>query len=118
MKLKTLLIGLMILFISFQTFALHKAQYYPTGEVAEVDGYYVDGRLSKLTFFHKTGEVEKVQEFVDDKVSKVTAYHKTGEVKGVLEYVDGKVSKTTLYHKNGEVKSSNKWVDKLLNFSF
>ena len=111
MKLKTLLIGLMILVISFQTFALHKAQYYPTGEVAEVDGYYVDGRLSKLTFFHKTGEVEGVEEYVDGRLSKATIYYKTGEVKEVDEYVDGRSSKATVYWKRGDVYAVQEYID-------
>ena len=82
MKLKILLIGLIV---SFQTFALSKTFYYPTGEV------------------------KQVQEFVDGKASKDTAYYKTGEVGGVKEYIDGKKSKTTHYRKNGEIKNIEKY---------
>ena len=68
---KKLLIGLMTLAISFQTFATTKTSYYPTGEVEEVEEH-VDGEVSKVTIYYKTGEVKSVREFVDSKLSNVT----------------------------------------------
>jgi len=87
MKLKTLLIGLMALVISFQTFATTetKTLYYSTGEVKEVDEY-VDGKSSKVTGYRKTGEAEWVKEFVNGKILKVVGYYNTGEVNQVDEY--------------------------------
>jgi len=85
LKLKTLLIGLMASAISFQTFAFAEPQYYPTGGIDQVQEY-IEGKISKKTFYHKTGEFERVQEYIDGKISKVTVYYKTGEVKSIDEY--------------------------------
>ena len=84
---KTLLIGLMTLVISFQTFALSETRYYPTGEVKEVEEF-VDGKLSKVTIYYKTGEIEEIQEYVNGKKSKTTNYYKTGEVWYVKKVLD------------------------------
>jgi len=88
---KKLLIGLMVLAISFQTFALSETAYYPTGEVSAV-GKFVNGKISEATLYHKTGEVKQVKEYINGELSKATIYHKTGEIKEVQEYVDGKLS--------------------------
>ena len=63
-KLKTLLIGLMTLVISLQTFAYSETKnlYYPTGEVKEAQEY-VNGNISKATTYHKNGEIEGVRNF-------------------------------------------------------
>ena len=57
MKLKTLLIGLMALVISLQTFATTETKYYPTSEV-EVVGEFVDG--VKLDAGDYTAYLDKV----------------------------------------------------------
>jgi len=112
MKYKTLLIGLMTLVISFQIFATTKTFYYPNGEtITKWVDEYIDGKILKATFYHKTGEVDSVQEFVNGKESKVTYYYKAGEIKAVQEFVNGKESKVTYYYKDsycyyktGEIK--------------
>jgi hypothetical protein len=92
MKLKTLLIGLMALVISFQTYAYSETKYYPTGEVKTV-GEFVNDKISKGTKYYKTGEVEIIQEYIAGKLSKLTVYYKTGKVKSVREYTTPKETK-------------------------
>ena len=94
----------MTLVISFQIFATTKTFYYPNGEtITKWVDEYIDGNISKTTFYHKTGEVDSVREFVNGKESKVTFYYKTGEIKAVQEFSNGNLSKRTYYHKTGKI---------------
>ena len=65
MKLKTLLIGLMALVISLQTFATTEMKYYPTGEV-KAAGEFVDG--VRLDVGDYTTHLEKKEMTSPDKL--------------------------------------------------
>ena len=132
MKLKTLLIGLTILVISFQTFATTemKTEYYPTGDVKMVkefsngklskqtdyyddigDGQvkeifeYVNGNMSKSILYDLTGKVKQIDEYVDGIILKVTQNYSYAGKFAVDEYINGKLSKVTAYYPTGEVEA-------------
>ena len=104
-NLKKLLTLLLTLFLFSSVYAdEQKITYYPTVE-------FVDGKVSKVTVYYKTGEVKQVVEYDDGKPSKATIYYPTGEVNEALEFVDGKRSKVTVYYKTGEVEEVVEFVN-------
>jgi hypothetical protein len=135
MKLKTLLIGLMTLVISFQTFAATETKtYYSPQQIQSSTpirlspipiSLYDDIKISKkpkppiLGWPKNCGAVKRVLkyiEFVDGKKSKEINYYKTGRygVKQVEEFVDGKLSKVTIYYPNGGVQMVAEFVEEYI----